>query len=115
MATPLQYSCLENPTARGARRATVHGVAELATSEHTHEGSCALAWGWAEGGLDTAEGPGHPVQLPGSPVKICSSLEDNPPCDEQAGSIPENTPRDGTQPQGFTEPRKAPDKPGRGA
>ena len=26
--TPLQYSCLENPTDRGAWRAAVHGVAE---------------------------------------------------------------------------------------
>ena len=26
--TPLQYSCLENPTDRGARKAAVHGVAE---------------------------------------------------------------------------------------
>ena len=26
MATPLWYSCLENPTDRGARRATVRGV-----------------------------------------------------------------------------------------
>ena len=26
---PLQFSCLENPTNRGAWRATVHGVAEL--------------------------------------------------------------------------------------
>jgi len=26
MATPLQYSCLENPMDRGAWRATVHGV-----------------------------------------------------------------------------------------
>ena len=26
---PLQYSCLENPTDRGAWRATVHGVTEL--------------------------------------------------------------------------------------
>ena len=25
---PLQYSCLENPTDRGARQATVHGVAQ---------------------------------------------------------------------------------------
>ena len=25
---PLQYSCLENPTDRGALRATVHGVAK---------------------------------------------------------------------------------------
>ena len=25
---PLQYSCLENPMDRGARRATVHGVAK---------------------------------------------------------------------------------------
>ena len=28
---PLQYSCLENPTDRGAWRATVHGVAESQT------------------------------------------------------------------------------------
>ena len=28
---PLQYSCLENPTDRGALRATVHGVAKSQT------------------------------------------------------------------------------------
>ena len=32
---PLQYSCLENPMDGGARRATVHGVSELDTSEAT--------------------------------------------------------------------------------
>jgi len=31
MATQLQYSCLENPTDRGAWRATVHGVAKSQT------------------------------------------------------------------------------------
>ena len=30
---PLQFSCLENPTDRGAWRATVHGVTELDTTE----------------------------------------------------------------------------------
>ena len=30
---PLQYSCLENSTDRGAWRATVHGVAESSTTE----------------------------------------------------------------------------------
>ena len=29
--TPLQYSCLENPMGRGARRATVHGVGKSRT------------------------------------------------------------------------------------
>ena len=34
---PLQYSCLENPTDRGAWRATVHGVEkESDTTKHTH-------------------------------------------------------------------------------
>ena len=28
---PLQYSCLENPTDRGAQRATVHGVTKSQT------------------------------------------------------------------------------------
>ena len=32
---PLQYSCLENPMDRGAWRATVHGVTESGTTEHT--------------------------------------------------------------------------------
>ena len=32
---PLQYSCLENPTDRGARRATVREVAESDTTEAT--------------------------------------------------------------------------------
>ena len=38
-SNPLQYSCLENPMERGAWWATVHGVAELDTTEvtqHTH-------------------------------------------------------------------------------
>ena len=33
MATQLQYSCLENPMDRGARWATVHGVAESDITE----------------------------------------------------------------------------------
>mgnify|MGYP007134379285 CR=1 FL=1 len=40
---PLQYSCLENPTDRGAWQATVHGIAKesdtterLSTHTHTH-------------------------------------------------------------------------------
>ena len=33
MGNPLQYSCLGNPTDRGAWWATVHGVTELDTTE----------------------------------------------------------------------------------
>ena len=33
---PFQDSCLENSMDRGAWQATVHGVAELDTTEHTH-------------------------------------------------------------------------------
>jgi len=33
---PLQYSCLENSMDRGAWWATVHGVSELRTTEHTY-------------------------------------------------------------------------------
>jgi len=31
LGNPLQYSCLENPTDRGAWQATVHGVAQSQT------------------------------------------------------------------------------------
>ena len=37
---PLQYSCLENPMDRGARRATVHRVGESDTTWHAH--ACTL-------------------------------------------------------------------------
>ena len=36
---PLQYSCLENPTDRGAWWATVHRVAELDMTEVTQQAS----------------------------------------------------------------------------
>ena len=44
---PLQYSCLENPTDRGAWWAAVHGVTKSQTrlSMHTLRGSMALLTG----------------------------------------------------------------------
>ena len=35
MATPFQYPCLENPTDRGAQRATVHGIARVGDESAT--------------------------------------------------------------------------------
>ena len=111
MATPLQYSCLETP-----RTEEPGGLQSLGSQSwpllNSHKGSCALAWGWVEGGLDTAERPGHPVQLPGSLVKLASCLEDNLPCDEQAGSILEDTPRMAQSLRGSLNPGSHPDKPG---
>ena len=41
---PLQYSCLENPTDRGAWRATVHGVEkESDTTKHTQSNNLSPA------------------------------------------------------------------------
>ena len=41
---PLQYSCLESPMDRGAWRATVHGVAELDTTEQLSMRVTASQW-----------------------------------------------------------------------
>ena len=40
---PLQYSCLENPTDRGAWKVTVHGVTKSQTQESTHSASTTLS------------------------------------------------------------------------
>ena len=55
---PLQYSCLENPTVRGAWQATVHGVSKSQhdwVTEHTHTQEylkCACICGRREKGWD---------------------------------------------------------------
>ena len=36
---PLQYSCLENPTDRGAWRATVHGITKCQTRRSNYAGT----------------------------------------------------------------------------
>ena len=41
---PLQYSCLGNPMDGGAWRATMHGVAELDTTEGLHFRFCILSF-----------------------------------------------------------------------
>ena len=56
--TPLQYSCLENPMDGRAWKATVHGVAELDTTEQLHFHFSLPC---------TGEGNGNPLQ--------CSCLE----------------------------------------
>ena len=43
---PLQYSCLENSTDRGAWRAAVYGVAELGMTEHTHTAFLLPSYTW---------------------------------------------------------------------
>ena len=58
---PLQYSCLENSMDRGTWWATVHGVAELDTTEqltHTH-----TAQGTGGTSLNTPVLTMHPFQL----------------------------------------------------
>ena len=46
---PLQYSCLENPTERGAWRATVHGVAKSQTNLATKQQWTTMLEGWEVG------------------------------------------------------------------
>ena len=43
---PLQCSCLANPMDRGAWWATVHGVSELDTTEHTRRSSLTISQMW---------------------------------------------------------------------
>ena len=57
---PVQYSCLENPMDRGAWPATVHGVAELYTTEATFHAcplGCCCCWGYGHCRSS------HPVQI----------------------------------------------------
>ena len=43
-SSPLPYFCLKNPMDRGAWQATVHGVAELDMTEHTHNTTCKITF-----------------------------------------------------------------------
>ena len=48
MGNTLQYSCLENPTDRGAWRATIHGVTESDTTEQLHFHFSLPCWLWGK-------------------------------------------------------------------
>ena len=51
---PLQYSCLENPTERGAWQATVHGVPKSRTQQKQFR-TCTDLWLWWKGHHVTSE------------------------------------------------------------
>ena len=68
---PLQYSCLENPTARGSWQAAAHRVAKsrtqlkrLSTYTHTHTHAHTVFPGGSVGELSACNG-GDPGSIPG--------------------------------------------------
>ena len=74
---PLQYSCLGNPTDRGARQAIVHGVAKSQTRlsvQHFHAHDLHVLSSWSPGDPVPSRDP--PVSMPPVP----------PPCEVQGQS-----------------------------
>ena len=79
---PLQYSCLENPKDRGARRATVHrveksqtGLKRLSSRRHTSDQACTHV---LELNQTTGSCSGPPAQLSAAPAPKHSAWLSDP-------------------------------------
>ena len=92
---PLQYSCLENSTDRGAWRAAVHGVTELDTTELAlsiwtsqgmEESPCWVRVQWVESVSQCKRQAGMRARGPGSlHCPTCRKFGSSVPCGSDSG------------------------------
>ena len=79
---PLQYSCLENPTDRGAWQATVHGVAKSGTRPSSFPFHF-IFMDWTRAGIGGLTARSNKVSSsvsqPGSRERFCSRTSWSPP------------------------------------